>query len=62
VLTDVGPIPLEVPRDRAGKFDPSRDWRAVSISGGMVIVLHGELSKTIEVTERFASDLDMYAE
>jgi hypothetical protein len=39
-----------------------RDWRAVSISDGMVIVRHGELSKTIEMAERFASDLDLYAE
>jgi len=39
-----------------------RDWRAVSISGGMVIVRHGELSKTIEMAERFASDLHLYAE
>jgi biotin carboxylase len=41
---------------------PRRDWRAVSISDGMVIVRHGELSKTIEMAERFASDLHLYAE
>ena len=40
---------------------PRRDWRAVSISDGMVIVRHGELSKTIEMAERFASDLHLYA-
>ncbi len=39
-----------------------RDWRAVSISDGMVIVRHHELSKTIEMAERFASDLNLYAE
>jgi biotin carboxylase len=39
-----------------------RDWRAVSISDGMVIVRHEELSKTIEMAGRFASDLDLYAE
>ncbi len=41
---------------------PRRDWRAVSISDGMVIVRHRELSKTIEMAERFASDLHLYAE
>jgi len=28
----------------------------------MVIVRHGELSKAIEMAERFASDLQLYAE
>jgi biotin carboxylase len=41
---------------------PRRDWRAVSISDGMVVVRHRELSKTIEMAERFASDLHLYAE
>jgi biotin carboxylase len=41
---------------------PRRDWRAVSISDGMVIVRHGELSRTIEMAERFAADLCLYAE
>ena len=41
---------------------PRRDWRAVSISDGMVIVRHIELSKTIEMAERFASHLHLYAE
>jgi formate-dependent phosphoribosylglycinamide formyltransferase (GAR transformylase) len=41
---------------------PRRDWRAVSISDGMVIVRHSELSKTTEMAERFASDLHLYAE
>jgi len=40
---------------------PRRDWRAVSISDGMVIVRHGELSRTIEMAERFASGLCLYA-
>jgi biotin carboxylase len=40
---------------------PRRDWRAVSISDGMVIVRHRELSKTIEMTERFATELRLYA-
>jgi formate-dependent phosphoribosylglycinamide formyltransferase (GAR transformylase) len=38
-----------------------RDWRAVLISDGMVIVRHPELQQTIEMTEAFASDLKMYA-
>ncbi|HEX2317411.1 MAG TPA: hypothetical protein VHJ18_00360 [Streptosporangiaceae bacterium] len=41
---------------------PRRDWRAVSISDGMVIVRHSELSKTTEMAERFASHLHLYAE
>ena len=40
---------------------PRRDWRAVIISDGMVIVRHEELAMTIEMTERFASDLQLYA-
>jgi formate-dependent phosphoribosylglycinamide formyltransferase (GAR transformylase) len=40
---------------------PRRDWRATLISDGMVIVRHWELSKTIEMTDRFAADLHLYA-
>jgi biotin carboxylase len=40
---------------------PRRDWRAVSISDGMVIVRHRELSKTIEMTQRFAAELRLHA-
>jgi hypothetical protein len=40
---------------------PRRDWRAVIISDGMVIVRHEELAVTIEMAERFASDLQLYA-
>jgi biotin carboxylase len=40
---------------------PRRDWRAVSISDGMVIVRHRELSKTIEMTERFAAEFRICA-
>jgi biotin carboxylase len=40
---------------------PRRDWRATSISDGMVIVRHPELSTTIELTERFGTDLRLYA-
>jgi formate-dependent phosphoribosylglycinamide formyltransferase (GAR transformylase) len=40
---------------------PRRDWRAVLISDGMIIVRHPELQPVIEMTERFAADLQMYA-
>src|SRR5262252_9585078 len=41
--------------------EPRRDWRAAIISDGMVIVRHPELSKTIEMTERFADELRLHA-
>ncbi len=40
---------------------PRRDWRAVLISDGMIIVRHPELQPVIEMTERLAADLHMYA-
>jgi formate-dependent phosphoribosylglycinamide formyltransferase (GAR transformylase) len=40
---------------------PRRDWRATLISDGMVIVRHPELSKTVEIAERFVEDLNLYA-
>lgn len=40
---------------------PRRDWRATLISDGMVIVRHPELSATIEIADRFAADLQLYA-
>jgi hypothetical protein len=40
---------------------PRRDWRAVLISDGMIVVRHPELQRVIEMTERFAADLHMYA-
>ena len=40
---------------------PRRDWRATLISDGTVIVRHPELQQVIEMTERFASDLQLYA-
>jgi biotin carboxylase len=41
---------------------PRRDWRAVSISDGMVIIRHRELSNTIKMAERFAAGLHLYAD
>ena len=40
---------------------PRRDWRAVTISDGMVVVRHPELAKTVEMTDRFAAELHMHA-
>jgi ATP-grasp N-terminal domain/ATP-grasp domain len=38
-----------------------RDWRASTIGDGIVIVRHHELQRVIEMTERFATDLRLYA-
>ena len=40
---------------------PRRDWRATLIADGMVIVRHPELSQTLTMAQRFASDLRLYA-
>jgi formate-dependent phosphoribosylglycinamide formyltransferase (GAR transformylase) len=40
---------------------PRRDWRATTIGDGIVIVRHRELQRVMEMTERFASDLRLYA-
>ena len=40
---------------------PRRDWRASTIGDGIVIVRHDELQPVFEMTERFASDLRLYA-
>jgi formate-dependent phosphoribosylglycinamide formyltransferase (GAR transformylase) len=40
---------------------PRRDWRATSVSDGVVVVRHRELAKTIEMADRFATDLHLYA-
>ncbi len=40
---------------------PRRDWRATTISDGLVIIRHRELSKALEMAERFAADLHLYA-
>ncbi len=38
-----------------------RDWRATLISDGMIIIREYELSRTIDVADRFASELQLYA-
>src|SRR3954466_6726221 len=40
---------------------PRRDWRATTVGDGIVIVRHHELQQVIDMTERFASDLRLYA-
>ncbi len=40
---------------------PRRDWRATLISDGMVIVRHPELAETVEMADRFAAELQLYA-
>jgi len=41
---------------------PRRDWRASTIGDGILMVRHPELQRVIEMTERFAAELQMYAE
>jgi formate-dependent phosphoribosylglycinamide formyltransferase (GAR transformylase) len=40
---------------------PRRNWRATLTSDGMIIVRHPDLSTTVELAERFAADLRLYA-
>lgn len=40
---------------------PRRDWRATVMGDGWVVVRHPELQRVIEMTERFAADLHLYA-
>ena len=47
-------------RPAAGRR-PRRDWRSTVTGDGMIVVRHPELQQVIEMTERFASDLKLYA-
>jgi biotin carboxylase len=40
---------------------PRRDWRATTISDGMVIVRHPELAQAMEIVQRFAAELHLFA-
>ncbi len=51
VLVDI--LPIGAPR---------RDWRATVVGDGWVVVRHHELQRVIEMTERIATDLQVYAE
>ena len=40
---------------------PRRDWRTTVVGDGGVVVRHHELAPVVEMTERFAADLRLYA-
>ena len=40
---------------------PRRDWRATLIADGMVIIRHPELPQAMEIAQRFAAELRLYA-
>jgi formate-dependent phosphoribosylglycinamide formyltransferase (GAR transformylase) len=41
---------------------PRRDWRATLIGDGMVIVRDPSLARVVEITDRFAAELQLYAQ
>jgi len=41
---------------------PRRDWRATVMGDGWIVVRHHDLQRVIEMTERFAADLHLYAD
>jgi len=59
-MSDYGDSVLAVDLQPIGA--PRRDWRASTIGDGIVIVRHHELQRVIEMTERFASELELHAE
>ncbi len=40
---------------------PRRDWRSSVIGDGMIVVRHPEFQRVVEMTDRFAADVHMYA-
>ena len=40
---------------------PRRDWRATLIADGMVIIRHPDLAPALEIAQRFAAELHLYA-
>jgi hypothetical protein len=40
---------------------PRRDWRASVIGDGMIVVRHPEFQRVVEMTDRFADEVKMYA-
>jgi hypothetical protein len=40
---------------------PRRDWRATTVGDGIMMVRHPELQRVIEMTERFAAEVEMHA-
>jgi biotin carboxylase len=51
-VTAVDLLPLGAPR---------RDWRSTLLSDGWVMVRHPQLASCVEIADRFASDLRLYA-
>jgi hypothetical protein len=40
---------------------PRRDWRATTVGDGIIMVRHPELQRVIEMTERFAAEVELHA-
>ena len=40
---------------------PRRDWRSSVIGDGMIVVRHPEFQRVVEMTDRFAAEVQMYA-
>jgi hypothetical protein len=40
---------------------PRRDWRSTVVGDGAIMVRHPDFQQVVEMTERFAADLQMYA-
>jgi hypothetical protein len=40
---------------------PRRDWRATTVGDGVIMVRHPELQRVIEMTERFAAEVELNA-
>ncbi len=40
---------------------PRRDWRSSVIGDGMIVVRHPEFQRVVEMTDRFAAEVNMYA-
>jgi len=40
---------------------PRRDWRSSVIGDGMIVVRHPEFQRVVEMTDRFAAEVHMYA-
>jgi hypothetical protein len=40
---------------------PRRDWRSSVIGDGMIVVRHPEFQRVVEMTDRFAAEVKLYA-
>jgi hypothetical protein len=41
--------------------EPRRDWKAIVLSDGIVVVRHPDLATTYALADRIASELNIYA-